>query len=71
MKKRMIALVAVFAMAVGMLGGCGNNNSADAGKDNAVSAAGEPMLGGIDDQKNYDTLMKQIQSVIDADSANK
>ena len=29
------------------------------------------MLGGIDDQKNYDTLMKQIQSVIDADSANK
>ena len=37
----MIALVAVFAMAVGMLGGCGNNNSADAGKDNAVSAAGE------------------------------
>ena len=41
MKKRMIALVAVFAMAVGMLGGCGNNNSADAGKDNAVSAAGE------------------------------
>ena len=41
MKKRMIALVAVFAMAVGMLGGCGNNSSADAGKDNAVSAAGE------------------------------
>ena len=30
---------------------------------------GEPMLGGIDNQENYDTLMKQIQSVIDADSA--
>jgi len=27
------------------------------------------MLGGIDNQENYDTLMKQIQSVIDADSA--
>ena len=27
------------------------------------------MLGGIDNQDNYDTLMKQIQSVIDADSA--
>ena len=33
MKKRMIALVAVFAMAVGMLGGCGNNNSAGTGKN--------------------------------------
>ena len=32
---------------------------------------GEPMLGGIDNQDNYDALMKQIQSVIDADSANK
>ena len=29
------------------------------------------MLGGIDNQDNYDTLMKQIQSVIDADNANK
>ena len=29
------------------------------------------MLGGIDNQENYDALMKQIQSVIDADSANK
>jgi len=29
------------------------------------------MLGGIDNQDNYDALMKQIQSVIDADSANK
>ena len=32
---------------------------------------GDPMLGGIDNQDNYDTLMKQIQSVIDADGANK
>lgn len=29
------------------------------------------MLGGIDDQANYDSLMKQIQSVIDADSKDK
>ena len=39
--------------------------------DRNGNIVGEPMLGGIDDQKNYDTLMKQIQSVIDADSANK
>lgn len=32
---------------------------------------GDPMLGGIDDPDNYDALMSQIQSVIDADSANK
>ena len=32
---------------------------------------GDPMLGGIDNKDNYDTLMKQIQSVIDADSTNK
>ena len=35
----------------------------------AHEGRGEPMLGGIDNQENYDTLMKQIQSVIDADSA--
>ena len=29
------------------------------------------MLGGIDNKDNYDALMKQIQSVIDADSTNK
>lgn len=29
------------------------------------------MLGGIDDQANYDSLMKQIQSVIDADNKDK
>ena len=26
---------------------------------------GEPFMGGIDDQSNYDQLMKQIQSVLD------
>ena len=31
---------------------------------------GEPMLSGIDNKDNYDALMKQIQSVIDADSTN-
>ena len=25
----------------------------------------EPFMGGIDDQSNYDQLMKQIQSVLD------
>ena len=39
--------------------------------DRNGNIVGEPMLGGIDNQDNYDTLMKQIQSVIDADSANK
>ena len=29
------------------------------------------MLGGIDNKGNYNALMKQIQSVIDADSTNK
>ena len=39
--------------------------------DRNGNIVGEPMLGGIDNQDNYDALMKQIQSVIDADSANK
>ena len=30
---------------------------------------GEPLLGGVDIQENYDALMKQIQAVIDADKA--
>ena len=29
------------------------------------------MLGGIDNQDNYDSLMKQIKSVIDADNKDK
>ena len=37
--------------------------------DRNGNIVGEPMLGGIDNPDNYDTLMKQIQSVIDADSA--
>ena len=39
--------------------------------DRAGNIVGDPLLGGIDNQENYDTLMKQIQSVIDADNANK
>ena len=30
---------------------------------------GEQFMGGVDNQENYDALMKQIQAVIDADSA--
>ena len=39
--------------------------------DRKGNVVGEPMVGGIDNQENYDTLMKQIKSVIEADSANK
>ena len=39
--------------------------------DRNGNIVGDPMLGGIDNQDNYDTLMKQIQSVIDADSTKK
>lgn len=39
--------------------------------DRNGNIVGEPFLGGIDNQENYDALMAQIQSVIDADSANK
>ena len=39
--------------------------------DRDGNIVGDPLLGGIDNQENYDTLMKQIQSVIDADNANK
>ena len=64
MKKRMVALVAVFAMAVGMLGGCGNNNSADAGKDNAVSAAGETSAAEEDsDQAKADEVAALIDAI--------
>lgn len=37
--------------------------------DRNGNIVGEPMLGGIDEQENYDQLMEQIQSVIDADNA--
>lgn len=39
--------------------------------DRKGNVVGEPMVGEIDNQDNYDALMKQIQSVVDADSANK
>ena len=39
--------------------------------DRNGNIVGDPRLGGIDNQENYDALMKQIQSVIDADNANK
>ena len=32
---------------------------------------GDPLLGGVDNQENYAALMKQIESVIAADSAAK
>ncbi len=31
---------------------------------------GDPLLGGIDNEENYNTLMEQINAVIEADSAN-
>ena len=39
--------------------------------DRNGNIVGDPLLGGIDNQDNYDSLMQQIQSVIDADSANQ
>ena len=39
--------------------------------DRNGNIVGEPMLGGIDNKDNYDALMKQIQSVIDANNTNK
>ena len=39
--------------------------------DRNGNIVGEPMLGGIDNKNNYDTLMKQIPSVIAADSNSK
>lgn len=39
--------------------------------DRNGNIVGDPMLGGIDNQANYDSLMKQIQSVIDADNKDK
>ena len=33
--------------------------------DKDRNIVGEPLMGGIDNQANYDQLMKQIQSVID------
>ena len=44
---------------------------AELSKLNELNDAIKSMLGGIDNKDNYDALMKQIQSVIDADSTNK
>ena len=37
--------------------------------DRNGNIVGDPILGGIDNQDNYDSLMQQIQSVIYSDSA--
>ena len=39
--------------------------------DRNGNIVGDPLLGGIDNQDNYDALMKQIQAVVDADSTDK
>ena len=39
--------------------------------DRNGNIVGNPLLGGIDNQDNYDALMKQIQAVADADSTDK
>ena len=39
--------------------------------DRNGNIVGEPLLGGIDNPDSYDALMKQIQSVIDADNGEK
>ena len=39
--------------------------------DRNGNIVGNPLLGGIDNQDNYDALMKQIQTVADADSTDK
>ena len=63
MKKRMVALMAVFTMAVGLVAGCGNNN-ANAGKDNTVSAAEESSA---TDEKNDDQAKAdEVAALIDA-----
>ena len=33
--------------------------------DKDGNIVGEPFMGGIDDQANYEQLMKQIQSILD------
>ena len=56
--------MAVFALAVGMLGGCGNNNSTDAGKDNAVSAADETSAAAEEDSDQ--AKADEVAALIDA-----
>ena len=64
MKKRMVALMAVFTMAVGLVAGCGNNN-ATAGNDNATSAAQESSAAdeADDDQAKADEVAALIDAI--------
>ena len=39
--------------------------------DRNGNIVGEPFLGGIDNQDNYDQLLEQINAVVAADSNNK
>ncbi len=64
MKKRMVALMAVFTMAVGLVAGCGNNN-ANAGKDAAVSASedGSAAAEENEDQAKADEVADLIDAI--------
>lgn len=63
MKKRMVALMAVFTMAVGLVAGCGNNN-APAGNDNATSAAQESSA--ADETNDDQAKADEVAALIDA-----
>ncbi len=63
MKKRMVALMAVFTMAVGLVAGCGNNN-APAGNDNATSAAQESSA--ADEANDDQAKADEVAALIDA-----
>ncbi len=63
MKKRIVALMAVFTMAVGMVAGCGNNN-ANTTDNNAASAADESSAA---DETNADQeAADKVAALIDA-----
>ena len=64
MKKRMVALMAVFTMAVGLVAGCGNNN-ANAGKDATVSASedGSAAAEENEDQAKADEVADLIDAI--------
>ena len=64
MKKRMVALMAVFTMAVGLVAGCGNNN-ANAGKDAEVSASedGSAAAEENEDQAKADEVADLIDAI--------
>ena len=63
MKKRIVALMAVFTMAVGLIAGCGNNN-ANTADNNAASAADESSAA---DETNADQeAADKVAALIDA-----